>query len=260
MIVVGDRTLVQFPISHYCEKARWHLDAKGLDYRVRDVLPGAHKVIAARLGARGTVPILVDDGRVLDDSSEIARHLEERYGDRGARLLPRDAEARTRVLAHEDWFDEEVGPHVRAFFYSAMLKERGGAAQVFFASYGSKRLELLRPVLGPLFEAGIRFKYKLRDDTTDTARAAIVRGFERLERSIDGDPSRYLEGDDFTLADLAAASMLAPVVAPRESAYVRTAETSLREVIELRDFLRGRCGWRWVERVYAQHRRAAPST
>ena len=30
-----ERTLYQFSISHYCEKTRWNLDAKGLTYAVK---------------------------------------------------------------------------------------------------------------------------------------------------------------------------------------------------------------------------------
>lgn len=33
------RTLYQFPISHYCEKTRRHLDHKGLDFQVTTCSP-----------------------------------------------------------------------------------------------------------------------------------------------------------------------------------------------------------------------------
>ena len=55
------RVLHQFPISHYCEKTRWHLDWKGLTYTTRNLLPGVHLVVNRRLGGAGTVPLLVDD-------------------------------------------------------------------------------------------------------------------------------------------------------------------------------------------------------
>jgi glutathione S-transferase len=33
-------TLYQFQFSHYCEKARWALDYKGLAYAPKNLLPG----------------------------------------------------------------------------------------------------------------------------------------------------------------------------------------------------------------------------
>jgi hypothetical protein len=40
--MLATRILHQFPISHYCEKTRWNLDAKQLEYRVKNQLPGPH--------------------------------------------------------------------------------------------------------------------------------------------------------------------------------------------------------------------------
>ena len=48
-----------FNISHYCEKARWALDHFGIEHEARHVMPGAHRLIAKKLGAkRGSVPFL----------------------------------------------------------------------------------------------------------------------------------------------------------------------------------------------------------
>jgi glutathione S-transferase len=37
------RVLYQFPLSHYCEKARWLLDHKELDYVAHNLIPGFHR-------------------------------------------------------------------------------------------------------------------------------------------------------------------------------------------------------------------------
>jgi glutathione S-transferase len=249
------RTLYQFPLSHYCEKARWHLDAKGLAYRIRDVTPGLHKLVALRHGAQGTVPLLLDGRRVLDDSTAIAHHLEETYPDAGARLLPLDRATREQVLSHEAWFDDVAGPAIRAFFYAVMMKQPRGAALAFFASYRSVRMELLGRLLGPLFEAMLRAKYRIRRGTEASTRRAIVDAFDRVEEITRGDASRPLVGDGFTLADLAAASMLSPLVAPEGTLYAAMNPAGVfPEVADLRDSLRARPAWAWVERVYREHR------
>lgn len=60
-----ERILYQFPISHYCEKTRWNLDAKGLPYEVRNLVPGVHVLVVKRLTGTRTVPVLVDQGKAL---------------------------------------------------------------------------------------------------------------------------------------------------------------------------------------------------
>src|ERR1700710_2282897 len=82
------RILYQFPISHFCEKARWNMDAKALPYRVHDLVPGFHVLAVRRLGARRTVPVLVDGATTIGDSAAIAQHLERAYPERP--LFPRD--------------------------------------------------------------------------------------------------------------------------------------------------------------------------
>ena len=70
-----DRTLYQFPISHYCEKTRWNLAAKGLPYVVRNVMPGLHRLVAYQAGGGHTLPVLVDHNVRIADSTEIALYL-----------------------------------------------------------------------------------------------------------------------------------------------------------------------------------------
>ena len=46
--------LYQFCISHYCEKARWALDYKGINYQTVNLLPGQHvNTIRKLTGAAG---------------------------------------------------------------------------------------------------------------------------------------------------------------------------------------------------------------
>src|SRR5690349_3667970 len=57
----GRRVLHQFPISHYCEKTRWNLDLKGLDYGIKNLLPGPHAVINRLKVGAASVPVLIDE-------------------------------------------------------------------------------------------------------------------------------------------------------------------------------------------------------
>ena len=64
--------LYQFAISHYCEKIRWALDYKGLNYETVNLLPGQHvKTIRKLTGEASSVPVLDHDGHVVQGSAAI---------------------------------------------------------------------------------------------------------------------------------------------------------------------------------------------
>ena len=54
------RTLYQFPLSHYCEKARWLLDHKELDFVAQNLIPGVHRAFAQLKTGQNKLPILKD--------------------------------------------------------------------------------------------------------------------------------------------------------------------------------------------------------
>ena len=250
---MGDdrRVLIQFPISHYCEKTRWHLDLKGLTYEVRNVLPGAHIFINRRLGTGRTVPVLIDAGKVVGDSTRIALHLEDRYPE--TPLVPSSDEERRRVLELESYFDETLGPALRRWAYGHVLR-RGKLRSVFFHGYGSVG-RFMSPLLSGVLGREIRRLYRIDAASVEVASREIDAAVERLEELIGGDPDRYLVGDRLTLADVTAASLLAPLVAPEGSPWADRELTP--EVSARRDALRARPAGKWVLSRYAKDRRAA---
>jgi glutathione S-transferase len=73
---------------------------------------------------------------------------------------------------------------------------------------------------------------------------------DRVEREL-GD-GEYLVGESFTVADLTAASLFTPILAPPQRPY---APTELAPpLLELRAELTARPGGAWVEEMYARHR------
>ncbi|MGH7818837.1 MAG: glutathione S-transferase family protein, partial [Candidatus Binatia bacterium] len=128
--------LWQFTASHFNEKARWALDYKRVAHRRRSLLPGPHALTVRRLTGQTAVPVLLLEGRAIHDSTRIIEALERSYPD--PPLYPRDAAERRRALELEDFFDEELGPHIRrlAFYHLlphpdvviAMFAQESGAA------------------------------------------------------------------------------------------------------------------------------------
>lgn len=91
--------------SPFCLKARICLSLKQVPYE-RVTLTLSRLGELRRLNALGKVPVLVAGERVIADSSQIARYLDERFPRPG--LLPKDAQQRAYCHLIEEWADESL--------------------------------------------------------------------------------------------------------------------------------------------------------
>jgi glutathione S-transferase len=248
-------TLWHISISHYSEKARWALDHKQVPHKRRAVsIPGLH-IAASMLLTRGTshtFPVLELDGRTIGDSTEIIAALEERHPERP--LYPADPEQRRRALALEDFFDEELGSHVRLLAFHELGKDPERFEAVIarttpgpVARLGSGAVAYARTYTGLRF--GVR-----DEEAAEIARGKIVAALDRLEAELGS--GEYLVGDSFSVADLSAAALFFPLVLPEEGP-VPTDEPAPAGMESFRAPLRERPGYRWVEETFRKHRHAS---
>lgn len=247
-----ERTLYQFPISHYCEKARWLLDAKGLPYTLQNLMPGAHRRTTLRMAkGRGSVPVLVDGDVALGDSTEIALYLERTYP--SPPLLPPQGPERDRVLELEDYFDE-VGVHVRRWAYGQIIQGGANLGLLMFREYSTPRRWLGR-MIAPVIKAVLQRTYRIYPPKVEESRMKMLAGLDRLERELQNDPSRYLVGSSLTLADITAASLLSPIARLEGSPYAPRAEMPPpKAIIQMAEELRARPAGQWLRRLYQQDR------
>jgi glutathione S-transferase len=94
-----------------------------------------------------------------------------------------------------------------------------------------------------------RWRFDVDAATAEVARAKILAALDRIEAELQ--PSGYLVGDRFTVADLTAAALLAPLVRPQEFPY--RAFASLDSIPE-DDALVARRAFRWAAEIYRRHR------
>src|SRR3989338_6318144 len=114
--------LYQFSLSHYVEKARWALEFKKIPYTKKNLVPGPHIFTIKRLAKNTTVPLLVHNGKNIQDSTSIIDYLETVQPTPA--LNPAGAGTQKEALEWEEYFDQEVGIHLRRFFYSFVLHDR----------------------------------------------------------------------------------------------------------------------------------------
>lgn len=248
--------LITIPFSHFCEKARWALDRRGIAFTEEAHLPLLHRRHTTRAGG-GSTPLLSVPGaagspaRVLTDSTEILRYADE-AGTRGATLFPADD---AETVAWEARFDEVLGPHARRLGYFELFKDDRPLRRLVRRAPVSALEKAIGISTLPLFKLLLRRGLKI---TPAGAARSAVRVRELFDavgaRLADGRP--YLTGDRFTAADLTLAALAAPVLVPPayERFLVPLAElpASFRAVVD---------GWRatpagaFALRVYERERR-----
>ena len=94
--------LYRFRFSTNVERAALALAHKGLAVESVEVDPKDRSEVR-HVSGQELVPVIVDGGKVVFDSMEIVRYLEERYPDKP--LYPADAARRAEMLIFIDWFN-----------------------------------------------------------------------------------------------------------------------------------------------------------
>ena len=240
--------LWQFRFSHFNEKARWALDWKRVAHVRRSLLPGFHIPRVLWMTGQKSVPVLVLDRETIHDSTRIIERLERLQPEPA--LYPADETDRRRALALEDFFDEELGPHVRRALFRELLPETDFAAAAFTIGCGAGTRSLYR-VLFPAIRVAMRADMKIDDTHVAQSQEKVLAALDRLEAELQ--PSGYLVGDGFSVADLTAAALLAPVVFPPEFPYAPPGPLPA-PVARWRDAFAGRRALRWVAEMYRRHR------
>jgi glutathione S-transferase len=198
--------LITIPFSHYCEKARWALDACRVAYDEDGHLPLFHYV-AVR--GKKTVPILVAGRERLTDSTDIVAWADAK---KPGTLLPADTRTRDEALALEDDFDRTLGPATRRWAYFQLLP-RKDLLDVLVRGVPRWQvigLKATRPIAVSILKRGL----KVDEAGAERSRQKIEDTFDAVDKRLaDGRP--YLAGDQFSIADLAFASLASPILFPR---------------------------------------------
>lgn len=201
------RTLYQFPLSHFCEKARWLLDYKELDYVAHNLIPGVHRAFAQLKTGQNRLPILRDHNRWVADSTEIALYLDETYPEH-ALLRPqgpqRDLTLEINALA------TELGGHVRRWGLAHTLSESEESLEIMIGEKGY--LRQFEKYSKPIMKALLSKSYQLDADKVAESKQHIDRIVEQLNQRLIDHHGRYFVGERLGLADIAVCSMLAPLL------------------------------------------------
>lgn len=203
--------LHQWEISPFCQKVARALRHKGMAFEAMNY----NGVLATRvqgLSKVGKLPVLDIDGQRIQDSTRIARYLDDAYPQL-PRLYPQDPALKAQVELWEDWADELL------YFYEVYFRAKDPVAMDAAADIavqgrpGYERL-LLKPVLKSALLATLYFQGLGRMEPADVE-AEFIRHLDRIEAVLPA--TGWLVGPDRTIADIAVGSQLAEVVRTSQS-------------------------------------------
>lgn len=205
-------TLYQFPNSHYCEKIRWALAYKQLDYRVKNLLPGLHHAIGKSHSLpSSSLPVLVDGCVAVQNSSDIITYLDNKYP--GFPLTPADTTLRQEALDWEHFADGQIGIPVRTVCYQTLLNHPEMLIPMF-TDNGPWYGKFLISLIFPLLSKGMRRSMNITQASADKAKRQLTKALNKLDSHLQNRP--FLVGKSFTRADLAVGSLLAPLCRPEK--------------------------------------------
>ena len=110
-------------VSPYVRKVLACMELKGLDYEVDPITPFFGNDEFRRLSPLCRIPVLIDEGFVLTDSSVIAEYLDEQYPE--PKLMPAEPKERARARWLEEFADTRLGDvFIWGLFYPKMVHPR----------------------------------------------------------------------------------------------------------------------------------------
>lgn len=243
---------ITFGISHFCEKARWALDWHGVQYSEVGWAPGLHRLVAKRLGAADTtLPILLDGTDLIQGSGAIIDWAEKHCSDAGRSLAPSDSDA-AEAKVIERRADEVIGPHVRRLIYAETLPTRPDVVKPALFLSTSVTHRVVGGLMWPVTRKIMMSMYDVCPSAAAESQATLEAELDWLDRRLaDGRP--YLVGDRPSRADIAVASLLAPLARPKEMPIYRPLD-SLDAFTAIAERWKERRTIGWVNLLYATHR------
>jgi glutathione S-transferase len=166
-------TLHYHPLSSYCHKVLIAVDILGVevDKQVINLGDPAEREAFLALWPTGKMPLLVDQGRPIPETSIIIEHLQRQHARRDHALIPHDQGAALSVRLWDRLFDLYVMTPMQAFTADLLKPESDRDAR-----------------------------------SVARARAGLTTAYAMIDRQLEG--RTWVIGDAFSMADCAAAPAL----------------------------------------------------
>jgi glutathione S-transferase len=242
-------TLYTFAMSHYSEKIRWTLDDSRIPYREVCMTPVFHMLPALTMGKRGqtTLPVLQTPQTAVQDSPRILQWLSHNKGP----LQTMPAELMPAMQAVEQRFNA-IGKDVARFLYANSFGVADAHIVKLWTDFASPLQAAIIRTGYPVIRWAFKQKLQINPKRCALAQTRITEVMAWLEAQL-ASGHTYLVGDRFTVADITAAALLAPIACPAQHPVYGDPAYQAGMAAAIAPW-RGRPALAWVRKMYDTHR------
>ncbi len=199
------------------EIARWMLDRNAISYKEKGLPPIlCESKINRMCGASGhdNSPLLLSTDALVYTADGVIQYIDQKTLP-GRRLIPSHPDKRKEVMDLYALFSKDLHRYISQYFYALLLPDRKEAKKLFKQgqSFFGKIGVGLR--FGKI-KKGLSRELKLGIDIPEGSLPEIHQIFEQISERL-GDGRRYLAEEELSLADLAFAAVVSPVILPEEA-------------------------------------------
>ena len=206
--------LLIFPHSHFCEKARWALDYKGIPYKSVPIMPCIHLITMRRYAQDTAVPVLLDDNDIVQGSSKIIDYLDHKFPSHP--LTPEGENDRQACLEIEQAMDDLIGVSIRQIFYARLHTNPDYLRHCFTYSMPIWK-RIFFPLIFPVLRYKIHQFYVISSKHVEQGKREFERAMKEIEKILGH--RNYLVNEKFSRADMSVASMLSMLVMPDQHPF-----------------------------------------
>ncbi len=242
-------SLLEFPQSHFCEKARWALDHKDLVWYSKRLIPGMHRLTVKKHAEGTSLPVILDASQCVQGSHEITTYLDEKYPQK--MLGPADKKTLNEWIELEREIDEGVGIPLVVMHYHWLFQDPKLMTHYYMNGFPIWQRGLFRAAI-PIISQRAKKIFGLTEERYKDSLVTFEKGLSWLEAKISSDG--YISGSQFSRLDISAATALVMLVRPPQHPYPWPLELRPKETHEFYDRYKSRSGFKWMLEVYKKHR------
>ena len=151
---------------------------------------------------------------------------------------------------YQDFFDEELGPHLRLLVLHHLVPSPRLLLGMFFPDI-PRHTELVARAMFPVHRRRLIREFGIDEFSVGFAWGKVTAAGERFRAELQ--PNGHLVGDSFTVADLTVAALTAPAVGAELFPYPQP-QRGHPLLGPLRDALSESGLLEWTQEIYARHR------